>query len=299
MSKDVVNIDDANKEPAENDAAAKDPANTENAKNSSKQALILAACILGLALLLQGGYYMRIYLSRTIEIGPFATRRYGTVQAVSANTPYNDTKIPVPAGYNRGQVYRYFKEIALSDEPQHYKDVVRKWAIPVRFYAEGDIDELVEEVLQSLIEAMNAVEGFPGIVRVYNLDEANLIGYFYTDETFFVRVRDYGGNKFTNGLSSLEVNDQNYSITSGLIMVRNGMSEVRRRSVICEELIQAMGLQNDSYSYPDSLYYKGYNETPEPNELDWTVLRILYHPLIQPGMNFNQCLPVLATIIEH
>ncbi|MBR7019922.1 MAG: DUF2927 domain-containing protein [Lachnospiraceae bacterium] len=282
---------------------SKDAENTENEKKSDKQsskpAIILAVCILGIALLLQGGYYLRIDLSRTVEIGPFATRRYGTVQAVSSDTPYIDTKISVPEGYTRAQVYRYYKEIALTDETLEHKDTARKWVSTVRFYAEGDVDALVDEILQNLFEKMNAVEGFPGITRVYNKEDANMIGYFYDDETFYVRVREYGGNKFTNGMSYLENDDQDFTIKSGFIMVRNGMSDVRRRSVISEELIQSMGLQNDSNTYPDSLFYDEYNEVAEPNSLDWTIFRIHYHPLIQSGMNSNQCIPLLSIIVDH
>ena len=301
MSKDDANIDDANKEPAENDAAAKDSAKAENAKTSSKQAIILAACILGLALLLQGGYYLRIYLSRTIEIGPFATRRYGTVHAVSSDTPCIDTKISVPAGYTRMQTYRYFKEIALMDEGMNYKDVVRKWVTPIRFYVDGEPDELIEEVLQNLIEKLNAVEGFPGITRVYNKEEANLIGCFYNDEDFleYAHSGTHRASKSVYGMTHVETNENDYTIQSAIFYVRTSLEDVRRRHVTSEELIQSLGMENDSYAFQDSLFYQLYNEVQGPNELDWTVLRILYHPLIQPGMNFNQCLPVLATIIEH
>lgn len=282
---------------------SKDAENTENEKKSDKQsskpAVILAACILGVALLLQGGYYLRIYLSRTIEVGPFATRRYGNVHAVSADTPYVDTKIAVPEGYNRGQVYRYFKEIALMDEGRRYKDTIRKWVTPIRFYVEGETDELVEGILQELFESLNAVEGFPGITRVDSIDDANLIGYFYYNEEFITFAKGYGGGKFTYGLNYLELNESDYSVKDGFIALRMDLPQTRKTNILYEEVIQVMGLQNDSYAFPDSLFYQVPNDTKQFTPLDRALFRILYHPLIQPGMNFNQCLPILTTIVEH
>lgn len=296
MSKDAVKNEATEIEPASKDAAA-----NKSATKSNKSAVILAACILGIALLLQGGYYLRIYLSRTIEIGPFATRRYGNVHAVSSDTPYIDTKISVPTGYTRMQTYRYFKEIALMDEGMNYKDVVRKWVTPIRFYVDGEPDELIEEVLGNLLEKLNTVEGFPGITRVYNKEEANLIGCFYNDEDFLEYAHSgiHRASKSVYGMTHVETNENDYTIQSAIFYVRNSLEDVRRCHVTSEELIQSLGLENDSYAYQDSLFYQLYNEVQGPNELDWTVFRILYHPLIQPGMNFNQCLPVLATIIEH
>ncbi|MBR6020518.1 MAG: DUF2927 domain-containing protein [Lachnospiraceae bacterium] len=267
-----------------------------DAKN--KKALVLALCIFILLFVLQCGYYVKVYLSIKHDPGKYINERRGTISSISKESPYIDTKIDLQ-GHNLSQVFRYFSNIALVDEGLDYKDTIRKWISPIRFYAEGDLDDLIEDVLKKLFERMNTVEGFPGISRVYSVDDANLIGYFYNDETFYSFAETYGGNKYTNGLTVLTLNEYDYSISSGLFIVRNGMTEARRRSVICEELVQSMGLENDSYAYPESLFYQGYNEVTEPNDLDWILFRILYHPLVQSGMNYNQILPVLTTITQH
>ena len=299
MSKDAVK-----NEATENEVAENETAKQKSAKKSNKQAILLAACILALALLLQGGYYVRIYLSRTIEIGPFANRRYGTIHAVfnkSSITPYIDMKISVPDGYTRAQPFYYFKEIALMDEGQNYVDTVRKWTKPIFFYVDGEPDELVEEALQNLIEKMNTVKGFPWITRVYDKEKANLIGCFYNDDDFLEYAHSgiHRATKRMYGLTHVETNENDYTIQSAIFYVRNSLSDVRRVHVTTEELIQAMGLENDSYIYPDSLFFQDYSEVQVPNELDWTLFRILYHPLIQPGMNYNQCFPILSKIVDH
>ncbi|MBO4653247.1 MAG: DUF2927 domain-containing protein [Lachnospiraceae bacterium] len=292
------------KDAEKNEATENEVAENETAKKSNKQAVLLAVCILALALLLQCGYYVRIYLSRTIEIGPFANRRYGTIHAVfnkSSITPYIDMKISVPEGYTRAQAFYYFKEIALMDEGQNYVDTVRKWTKPIFFYVDGEPDELVEEALQNLIEKMNTVKGFPGITRVYDKEKANLIGCFYNDEDFLEYAHSgiHRANKNTFGMTHVETNESDYTIQSAIFYVRNSLSDVRRVHVTTEEMIQSLGLENDSYIYPDSLFFQDYSEAQELNALDWTVFRILYHPLIQPGMNFNQCFPILTKIINH
>lgn len=264
-----------------------------------KKLVRIVLCAAAVLLLLQAGFYAYIALfNREILPGPYVKMRFGDIQEIPEDTPYLDLKINID-GYSLGQSVRYFNEIALRDEGHDYVDIVRKWTEPIRFYAKGTPDDVTWEVLRKTFAEMNKVEGFPGIVEVDREEDATLIGHFYDDEVFNTYVRQFSGNKFTNGCSHLEMNEEDGSIKSGIIAVRNSIDEPRRRSVICEELVQAMGLQNDSYSYPDSLFYQGPNEVPEPNGLDWIVFRLLYHPLIRNGMNYVQCVPVLVHIIEH
>ena len=70
-----------------------------------------------------------------------------------------------------------------------------------------------------------------------------------------------------------------------------------RAGVICEEIIQSLGLSNDSYTYPDSIFYQGYSEISWPSELDWTLVELLYHPALRLGMTADEVRQVLLPLL--
>ena len=88
------------------------------------------------------------------------------------------------------------------------------------------------------------------------------------------------------------------AIIKSRIGIRTSMSQHERNSVIWEELVQCTGLQNDSYKYPESLFYQGYNEVQEPTKLDWILFEVLYHPAIQPGMTIDEVANEIGNILR-
>jgi hypothetical protein len=50
-----------------------------------------------------------------------------------------------------------------------------------------------------------------------------------------------------------------------------------QKHLLREELTQALGLSNDSYDYPESIFYQGWTETTEYTELDKDVIRMMYN----------------------
>ena len=56
-----------------------------------------------------------------------------------------------------------------------------------------------------------------------------------------------------------------------------------------EELTQTLGLQNDSYQYPNSVFQEDPQYTPVAySSVDEEVIRLLYDQKIKPGMNGEQ-----------
>ena len=132
-----------------------------------------------------------------------------------------------------------------------------------------------------------------------NIYSRNKFRLFYpqTDESddsvnFTMRFLDYEeytsaslaaiGDGYTDGYSSIWF--RGGEITDAEIGVCNDLSRTNKNHVILEEIIQALGLQNDTYDYPESLFYQGYNEPQWPCELDWFLIRFLYHPELAPMM---------------
>lgn len=267
-------------------------------KKKDRKKVIVALGVLLIVLLMQGGYYFWIYINLQFNKGPESYRRYGVMQAVDPNTPHLKTTICI-RGYSLAQVQHYFNDIALSDEAKTCTDIVRKWLKPITVYIIGTPSESDWQVMEKLFEDMNAIEGFPGISIVSSEEDANFIGYFYAEDEYVSLMDEIKGYRRSNGTSQLDWSEESGVISGGLFAVRSDLDDALRHTVILEEIVQAMGLQNDSYAHPDSLFYQKYHENTDLSDLDWIIFRILYHPMIQCGMNYSQCVPALAFILQQ
>lgn len=77
-------------------------------------------------------------------------------------------------------------------------------------------------------------------------------------------------------------------------------NQAQQRSVIIEEIVQSLGLGRDSPRYPTSIFY----ETPtdggfvqELSAIDRELIRLLYHPRMQIGLNARRVETLLREIL--
>ena len=198
-------------------------------------------------------------------------------------------------GYSTEKIIEYFKEIALGAEFGTSVAEIHKWTDPIVVFVAGTPTAEDINVLQSVFSALNSTHGFPGIRESRWEGEANLTIYFEAKAEYDQR-KPSSLTGDTDGYASCWWADG--TISSAQIGIRSDIRQQQRNSVIWEEIVQSMGLLNDSYIYPDSLFYQGYNEAQQPTTLDWLMLEILYHPSVRPGMNYDNCVAVIKTILE-
>ena len=53
-------------------------------------------------------------------------------------------------------------------------------------------------------------------------------------------------------------------------------SRKRQKHVIREEITQSLGFLNDTYDYPESIFYQGYSESNTFSEVDKRIIKLLY-----------------------
>ena len=199
-------------------------------------------------------------------------------------------------GYSTSKILSYFSEIALSAEYGDGSSEVRKWKSSIKLYVCGAPSTADWTVINAVVAKMNKVDGFPGISIVKNESDSNLVMYFYGD-TEYDRITPSMITDRTDGFATCWFGSSSV-IVRGKIGIRMSITQTERNSVIWEELVQVTGLQNDSYSYPDSLFYQGYNEVQQPTTLDWILFEVLYSPLIAPGMSYSEVSDVLPSILR-
>ena len=198
-------------------------------------------------------------------------------------------------GYSLKDITDYFSDIALHTEYGTDTNCIHKWSAPILVYIKGSPTAQDLAVIQNIFRKMNSVKGFPSISETSSDELANLVITF-ADDNEYRNITPANINDSTDGFASCWW--QGASIFKAKIGIRTSISQNERNSVIWEELVQATGLQNDSYTYPDSLFYQGYNEVQEPTTLDWILFEILYHPAITVGMSEAECVNIINEIIK-
>ena len=150
-------------------------------------------------------------------------------------------------------------------------------------------------VIEALAETLNRIEGFPGIYPATAEQDANMTLTFLTREEMDGRTAHVGTG--FDGYVTYYWYTDTHEIHTANILYCTDMTGSLRSGVLCEEIIQSLGLSNDSYTYPDSLFYQGYSEISWPSELDWTLVELLHHPALRPGMTEDEVRQVLLPLL--
>lgn len=175
---------------------------------------------------------------------------------------------------------------------------IRKWTDPVVVGVYGTPSDKDREILEKLFETLNSVPGFPGISEAPEGDETITTEMHFLDfEDYEVLRSDYIEEENTGGFANASYLTATNGYWQAVIGIRTDTEEKEQIGVIEEELIQSLGLLNDSYLDPESLFYQGYNEPEWPTELDWVLVKCLYHPSMVCGMTADEAEAVLPTIL--
>ena len=79
------------------------------------------------------------------------------------------------------------------------------------------------------------------------------------------------------------------AIYKGRILISSdGINQGERSHLIREELTQSLGLFQDSWQYPESIFYQGWTATPEYAAIDGPTIQLLYQPQLSAGMTQGQ-----------
>ena len=203
-----------------------------------------------------------------------------------------------PASLSREQIMEYFNAVALhveyNDFGQHAEVNLCRWNRPVYYRVMGNPTQEDLRLIELLTERMNGVEGFPGIYPAPEEQIPDLNISFVSREDMD-RITAHLGES-VDGYATYEWYNANWEIFRGDIFYCGDLTEQHRPGVICEELIQIMGLCSDSTLHRDSLFYQYYSRVRWPSELDWTLFQLLYHPALSSGLTAEEVVAILETL---
>lgn len=190
---------------------------------------------------------------------------------------------PITAeGYTAQQICDYFAELAFGSEFGGYRGTVCKWTKEIVCHVSGDYAEGEITVLTDIMERLCAIPGFPGVRMTEDADEANFTVAFVMQNELKELFGEAAEN--SSGMTKFYWTKKGGEIVRAEVGIASNITPMNAKaSVICEEFLQALGLCCDSYTYPESVFYEGYNGRLRPAEIDWALLALLYSEKIPPA----------------
>ena len=212
-------------------------------------------------------------------------------------------KEPAVDGFTDEQVLDYFMEVAYKGEYEGDIQFCLRYEKPIYYAVYGEPGEEDLAKLDALVAALNEVEGFPGMFAEANLDNVNFEIYFSSEESYEsttgIFVEDNSWGYATVYYYTLAENFGTISNSYVWISDYAGPQEPDRNSIICEEVVQALGMLNDpTYGYY-SIFDANRNDCSWPSALDWAVIRTLYHPSMRAGTDRQSGLEKARQIIDE
>lgn len=190
-------------------------------------------------------------------------------------------------GVDVEQVIQYFNEVCLDAEIIHSGNasLLQKWKEPVYYILNGEATDKDLEVIDSFAAWLNDIEGFPGFYDTEDPQEANLKIYFCSQQEMLLIM----GESFANMDGAVTFWYENNAIFDAVICYRVDLDQHLRNSVILEEIYNGLGPIQDTTLRPDSIIYSEYSEQQGLTDMDKLILKLLYNPQLQCGMDANEC----------
>jgi hypothetical protein len=172
------------------------------------------------------------------------------------------------------EVVEYFNEIALNNEFDGSRSSAYTWKTDMKIYVDGERPEYLMTELQKIVGELNDIIDPINIKIVSSPNQANY--------TIFVGSHTDFQDKYD--LDNPERLNRNWGYfevfgNSGVMYIdtyRNG-DETSHKHLLREELTQSLGLFNDSWEYPESIFYQGWTTTTEFAPIDRELIDMLYN----------------------
>lgn len=183
-----------------------------------------------------------------------------------------------PERYTREEI-EYFIEIALGSEFGGEADRLKKWKGPIRVHMTGEAEETDRSTLIQVLEDLNAM--VPHLDIRLEAQAPNLIIHLIPHKAF---VRHTSPRTAEENMGLFFYDDDGMGvIRQAKVLVASDLAPAERAHLLREELTQALGLGQDSWRYPDSIFYQGWTMVQRYAPMDVRVIQMLYDPKVPPN----------------
>lgn len=220
-----------------------------------------------------------------------------TAETVPETTAPAHSSVYLPE-YTPQQITEFFEEVVLHME---YSDgtgnpsLVQKWTAPIRYRIFGKPTEEDLKILEECFAQLNAVPGFPGIYAAAEGEASNLSFNFLNAQDFRLAFSSAVNGEIAFGATQFWYYTATNEIHTARIGYRTDIDQKTRASILVEEIINTLGI-SDTVLRKDSIVYQYSDDNMTLSDVDWVILKLLYDPAIQCGMNRDQCNAVIQEL---
>jgi hypothetical protein len=198
-------------------------------------------------------------------------------------------------------VIAYFKEIALGFEFGGATKVTRRWETTMKIYVGGNPNAAHLAELSKIINEVNllATTSFEMMV-VSDSSQSNYYLFCGSGDQFgaiYPGLKNLVAANF--GLFNVYWNGQDAIISGFMYVDIMRANEQEQLHLLREELTQSLGLANDSFLYPESIFQQDFaTKVTEYAKIDKDLIRLLYHPEMENGLDETKVDIVLTKILK-
>ena len=175
---------------------------------------------------------------------------------------------------SQDSIIAYYNEIAGKSEYGDSNATFCKWKTNVKIYFDFENSDTIKKYTEEVIKDLNDLIDPISISTTNKKSEANLVVYCGNFSDYKKRYNVVIEGKF-NGFFS--TNTYNSTIYNGYVFINERLRGNILKSVIREEITQSFGLGNDSWEYPDSIFFQGSNLQITFSELDKEIIKLHYN----------------------
>ena len=186
------------------------------------------------------------------------------------------------------EMVQYFSEVVLDAEFVNSGDasVLQRWESTICYSIYGAPTDEDLQTLETFVQYLNTIEGFPGMREAEGDWEENLSIYFCDQQELMDRMGEQHWD--LDGIFTFWYDGWN-TIYDCTICIRTDIDQEARNSVILEEIYNALGPAQDTDLRQESIIYAGYSIPQALHPIDQVILQLLYHPAMACGMTIDQC----------
>ena len=172
------------------------------------------------------------------------------------------------------ETIKYFNEIVYKNEFGGKYKTPFKWKSDMKIYVDGQRPEYLMVELRRIVAELNIIINPIEIKIVSSPSQANYFIYFGSHTGFATKYNLIAPERLKNNWGYFEI----YHSSGNMYVDLNRNNDTKsHKHLLREELTQSLGLFNDSYEYPESIFYQGWTTTTEFTKIDRELIDMLYN----------------------
>lgn len=180
----------------------------------------------------------------------------------------------VTTTFSQDSVVEYYNEISTGSEYGRTNQKTVKWYTDVKIYFDFTNSDSLKTLVTPILNELNDIIIPINIIITNKKEESNSIIYLGKFQDFKSKYKIIGDGKF---LGFAAVFNYGKAIHKSFIFINEKISGNELKSVLREEITQSLGLLNDSWKYPESIFYQGGYNGCKFSDLDKEVIKLHYN----------------------